>query len=552
MKFSLTSRRTGLFCCLSIFFLSGCLAEKSERKNDTDIPAVNQNALKAHVTFLADDLLKGRATGTDGYNIAAKYVASHFSQFGLKTAGDPGSYLQKITFQQRQIDTSGVRLILNKPDGKVALSPPDDFVTRGSSLASELKITAPLVFAGFGIDAPVLQHQDYADLNVEGKIVVVLAGQPESFPSEEGAHFASARQRALAAADRGAVGIMILHTPQAEKRFSYNKMKYSMNHPWLSWLDADGNPGNSIAQIKGSALLSQQASAELLADAPVNYETLISMVENQEPLPKFELGFSASIETRSNFKNIESYNVVGMVEGTDPVLKQEYIIYTAHLDHLGEYDQDDGDSIHNGALDNASGTAIMLETARLFAQHPPKRSVLFLAVTAEEKGLLGSDYYAQNPTVPIEQIVANINLDMPLILYPIGDVIAFGAQHSTMEGYVKRAAERLDLQLSPDPMPEQNVFVRSDHYSFVKQGVPAVFLVPGFKSLDESINGGEIFQKFFKQHYHQPSDEASLPIDYQAGARFTQVNFLIGREIGNSPTRPQWHEGNFFGDTFSQ
>ncbi|WP_144392715.1 M28 family metallopeptidase [Pleionea sediminis] len=536
--------------------LAGCKEPNISIKEQSSIPEVNQNSLRAHISFLADDSLKGRATGSEGYNIAAKYVASHFQQYGLKPAGSGDSYLQPIQFRERQLNIEATKLTFNK-SSTINLQLPDDFVTRGNEVASEQKLTAPLVFIGYGIKAPDFSHNDYETIDVTGKIVVIMLGKPASFASEKGAHLANVRERARAAAKHGAVGVLLLHTPAAEKRYPYERIKKTLNSHSIDWLDENGIPGNSIPELKGSALLSQTAASLLLSDSEYTFESLLEKIEKDEPLPKFDLDFTATIQTQTKFKNITSYNVAGFIEGSDPELKHEYILYTAHLDHLGEYHsleplESEKDIIHNGALDNASGTAIMLETARLFSTNPPKRSILFLAVTAEEKGLLGSDFYAKNPTVPIDQIVANINLDMPLILYPIGDVIAFGSEHSTMEDFVQKAAETVNLQLSPDPMPEQNIFTRSDHYSFVKQGIPAVFLVPGFKSLDDSVNGEEMFQKFFAEHYHQPSDESSLPINYEAGAVFTQVNYLIGKEIGNSKERPRWHEGNFFGETFAK
>lgn len=534
-----------------ILVVSSCSNDKTASPSAA-LPTANAGALKAHIEFLAHDLLEGRDTGSRGYDIAAQYVVSHFRQYGLTPAGDNGSYLQNVTFRQRLLNMSKTSLTLHE-DTDYSFSLPEQFVTSGSSASQFESITAPLVFVGYGISAPHLDYDDYANIDVTNKIVVLLNEKPANLPSEEAAHFASRHQRALAAAKHGAIGMIYLQTPQSEKRYAFARMKAQVARPAYTWLNQQNEPGNWIKGMKAGALLSQDAAARLLQSAPHQFSDLVAKSENQDPLPHFDLGTSATIQVGSDHRTISSPNVVGYVEGSDPELKNEYIVYSAHLDHIGIHSDHDGaDAINNGAMDNASGTAIMLETARLFAENPPKRSVLFIAVTGEEKGLQGSDYFAQNPTVPVEQLVANINLDMPLILYPIGDVIAFGAEHSTLGRSVQNAAEKVGLQLSPDPMPQQNIFVRSDHYSFVKQGVPAVFLVPGFKSLDESIDGGKIFQQFFVDHYHQPSDQADLNIDYEAGTRFTEVNYLIGVEIANSERRPQWLEGDFFGDTFGR
>jgi len=236
------------------------------------------------------------------------------------------------------------------------------------------------------------------------------------------------------------------------------------------------------------------------------------------------------------------------------LLNAEFMVYTAHLDHIGElHGEGHDDAINNGALDNASGVSVLLETARLFADgEAPRRSVLFLAVTAEEKGLVGSEYFAHNPTIPTGQLAAVVNLDMPLLLYDFGDVIAFGAEHSTLGETVRQAAGQVGVTLTPDPFPEQNIFVRSDHYRFVQQGVPAVFLVTGTKSMDGQTDTQAIFEAFLKDHYHTPSDDTALPIDYAAAARFTRINYGIGEIVANRLERPRWHEGDFFGETFGR
>jgi hypothetical protein len=546
---------------LSLVIL-GCGQSSSNRPHTAEqstLPAINPDALRAHITFLAHDLLQGRDTGSEGYAIAAQYMVSHFTQYGLKPAGDNGSYLQQVTFLKRQLMPETALLSFHGEANTLRLNFPEDFYTTGSSTATETQLSAPMVFVGYGIEAPRLNHNDYQDLDVTNKIVVMLNAKPKSFPSEEGAHYASRYERARVAAKHGAIGMLVLQTPQAEQRYSYQRIKQKAGEPNYSWLTPEGKLGHDFSPLQGGALLSMEASRKLLADEAIDFDSLIQLMENQQPIPRFKMDKTANLMAKTQHSRVTSPNVVAVVEGTDPQLKNEYLVYSAHLDHIGIDHHEPAndptksrDIIYNGALDNASGSAILLETARWFAAHPPERSVLFIAVTGEERGLLGSDYFAHNPTVPIENLVANINLDMPLILYPIGDIIAFGAEHSSLGNDVQRAAEKMGLQLSPDPMPEQNIFIRSDHYSFVKQGVPAVFLVPGFKSLNPEINGSEMFQTFFNEHYHQPSDEVALPIDYEAGTRFTQVNIMIGQEIANSPTRPQWNENDFFGEAFGR
>ena len=305
-------------------------------------------------------------------------------------------------------------------------------------------------------------------------------------------------------------------------------------------------------------MLRHSAAAPLFENAPVSLETLLVGDENGEALTTFDLEGRVRMRQRSTHETIYSPNVVAVLPGSDPLVSNEYVVYSAHLDHIGElhpegHEQDQKDLINNGALDNASGVSVMLETAHLLTEgESPRRSILFVAVTAEEKGLVGSEYFAMNPTVPIDSIVAEINLDMPLLLYEFGDVIAFGAEHSSLGATVQEAAQSYDIELTPDPFPDQNLFVRSDHYRFVQQGVPSVFLVTGMKSLDGNIDTQPIFESFLQEHYHKPSDDLSLPINYKAAAKFTRINTKIGELLANDGNRPAWHEGDFFGRTFAK
>ncbi len=311
-------------------------------------------------------------------------------------------------------------------------------------------------------------------------------------------------------------------------------------------------------QIQAGGMIRHAAAGFLFENAPLDLVTLLERDENGEALTSFDLDGKISMRQRSTHETIYSPNVVAVLPGSDPLLANEYVVYTAHLDHIGELhsegsEEGQSDLINNGALDNASGISVMLETARLFAQgESPRRSILFVAVTAEEKGLVGSEYFAMNPTVPIGSIVSELNLDMPVLLYDFGDVIAFGAEHSSLGNTVREAAQSFGIELTPDPFPEQNIFVRSDHYRFVQQGVPSVYLVTGVKSLDGTVDTQAIFEGFLQEHYHKPSDDLNLPIHYGAAERFTRINAKIGEMIANEAIRPSWHEGDFFGRTYAK
>lgn len=540
-----------LIGCVLLLFVSGAGAE-----DDPDQQL--ENRLRAHIEFLADDLMRGRQPGSQGYNIAANYVASQFRQMGLQPAGNSGTYFQQVPLRRAFLETGSAEIIFRHDGETVPLVFEDQFF-RGASLSStSSELEAGLIFAAYGIEAPELDYDDYANLDVKGKIVVSLAGQPHDFPSEEGAHFASWNERTRAAVRHGAIGMLTIHTPRASKRYGWDRLSSRVGTPSMGWINVDGNVHGEFEQIRGGAMLRQTAAGILFENSAVDLATLIERDNNGEALTTFALEGKVTMRQRSSHETIYSPNVVAVLPGSDPLLADEYVVYSAHLDHIGELHSDDGqqgqkDMINNGALDNASGISVMLETARLFTQgQAPKRSVLFVAVTAEEKGLVGSDYFASNPTVPVESIVSEVNLDMPLLLYDFGDVIAFGAGHSSLGDTVRSAAQDYGIDLTPDPFPEQNMFVRSDHYSFVKQGIPSVFLVTGVKSRDEAVDTQVVFEGFLKEHYHKPSDDLNLPIHYGAAVRFTRINHKIGEIIANETARPGWHEGDFFGRTFAK
>ena len=538
--------------CFFIAAVGLSLTSSVYAQTETDL--LLQQRIKAHITFLADDLLRGRQPGTDGYNIAAAYVASQYRQMGLAPAGSDGSYFQTVPLRRALLTPGTASMSLVRDGATTTFKFVDDFYMGPSKSHTHASLDAEMVFAGYGIDAPALDYNDYEGLDVEGKIVVVLDGQPKDFPSEEGAHFSSSREIAKNAVAHGAIGMLTIHTPASEKRYSWQRIKNLVGTPSMGWLDANGEVFADFPQIQVSAYLRDASAAVLFSGAERSLQDLLALDEAGEALGTFPLRGILHMGRDSTHEVISSTNVVALLPGSDPLLDGEYMVYTAHLDHIGELaGEGHEDAINNGALDNASGIAVMLETARLFTERqPPRRSVLFVAVTAEEKGLVGSEYFAHNPTVPIEKMAAVVNLAMPLLLYDFGDVIAFGAEHSTIGAAVQAAADEAGIKLTPDPFPEQHIFVRSDHYRFVQQGVPAIFLVTGTHSRDGQTDTLPLFEGFLKEHYHLPSDDLNLPINYEAAARFTRINERIGDIIANQLQRPTWNEGDFFGNTFSR
>jgi Zn-dependent M28 family amino/carboxypeptidase len=528
--------------------------QKTGKKAVSDFTP-SPEAIKAHMTFLADDAMEGREAGTRGYDIAANYVAAQYALLGVKPAGDKTtsgvSYQQHVPLLAFRPAGDGAFAVTGADGQVVALKAGEDYLPNGQAQAAEVNVEAPLVFVGYGLVAPEKGRDDYAGLDVKGKIVVMLNGAPSFLQTEERAHYSNTNVKRQEAAKRGAVGVITLSTPAGEKRRPF-AAGAGMQRGWrVNWRDAQGVGAVRAISAPGLASISQAGAAKLFAGGPVTLEAALAEADKPQGAVKgFALATKASIVLKTEIEKRESSNVVGLIEGSDPTLKAQTIILSAHLDHIGikENAKPGEDRINNGALDNASGIATLLEVARGFenTKSRPKRSIILLAVTGEEKGLVGSDYFATNPTVPKANIAADVNLDMPVLLYPFTDVIAFGADRSTVGEAVKHAAGRVGVALSGDPLPEEGLFTRSDHYRFVEQGIPSVFLMTGFQ------NGGEkAFTTFLKGNYHHPGDDLNQPIDYQAAAKFALVNYEIARELASTPARPVWKKGDFFGGTFA-
>lgn len=517
-------------------------------------PALAQGALspsaqnvRAHMRFLADDALEGREAGTRGYDIAANYVVAQLEQLGVRPGAANGSYLQTVPMvAYRSADQGKVTIETSKGDVPLAFG--TEFLPGKDPLAATRNVTAPVVFVGYGVVAPKYAQDDYKGLDVKGKIVVALTGAPKGFQTEERAHYGNYRTKRAAAAAKGAIGFVTLQTPEDEKRRPFANGARNYQGWSMSWKDAKGvafAPAPSTPQL---ASLSLAAGEKLFAGANTPLSEVHKVLAAGGAPKGFALANQLSVQTATETRDSASANVVGLIEGSDPKLKDEVVILSAHLDHEGISAPVNGDSINNGALDNASGVATQLEVARAFmaSGKPPRRSVMFVFVTAEEKGLLGAEYFARNPTTA-KKMVANVNLDMPILTYDFVDVIAFGSDRSSLGPSVRAAAARMNVALSKDPMPEEGLFTRSDHYRFVEQGVPSMFLMTGFG------NGGEEkFRGFLKEHYHKPSDDLRLPIDYEAGAKFAKLNYEISREIADADTPPAWNQGDFFGGLFGK
>jgi Zn-dependent M28 family amino/carboxypeptidase len=532
----------------------GCAQTSSITQQAASSPQPSIANIQSHMSFLADDLLEGRDTGTRGHEIASLYIAGEFKKFGLTPAGDNDTFMQRVGFRRALLVQESPEFVISTDAGEHSFNYPKDFIMGADPVRTSAELSAPMVFVGYGIIAEEFGHNDYAGLDVEGKIVVALSGRPSGLNSEEGTHLASSAQKSKYAVDNGAVGYITLQTPAGEKRRPYERSLTSIHAPRLRWVDPQGNVGNTFPQLEVRAFVNMDTAAVLFENAPVSAADIYAQIEADEVPTGFALPATARLKSASTHDEFTSPNVAGVLPGSDPDLKDEYIVFTAHSDHLGISKSVELDRINNGALDNASGTSVLIETARMFASLPkaPARSIMFLAVTGEERGLLGADYFVKNPTVPKESLVANVNLDMPLLTYESSDVIAFGASHSSMGGYVESAVANAGITLTDDPWPELNLFTRSDHYAFVREGIPAVFLVTGIKSKDPEIDGSQVLNTFLATHYHRPSDDMNQDFNWNAARTFTQVNFEIGQTLADAPQRPVWNEDSFFGNTFGR
>jgi Zn-dependent M28 family amino/carboxypeptidase len=501
-------------------------------------PVFTPEGFRAHVEFLSDDMLEGRDTGTRGYDIAAKYVATRFQSLGLRP-GAGTSWYQQVPFALANLGGSAPRVTI----GGRAFTHGQEVIVGPTALEAAQTLEAPVVFVGYGLDSPANGFDDYRGLDVRGKMVAVLSGAPKGTPSEMAAHLNAEKSRMAEA--RGAIGVVTIPTRADHERRPWARRVELSKGPSMNWIGADGRPFSRAPGIRTGATLDTAAAEALFAGSRRPLSAILDEAAREGGKPKgFALKPTVKIERQSEISRITSPNVLAILPGSDPALANEYILLMAHLDHEGVDPDLQGDKIYNGAMDNATGTATLLEVARAMIESGarPKRSILFAAVTAEEDGLLGSEYLARNPVVGAGKVVGVVNLDMPVLLYDFQDVIAFGADHSTLGPIVSRAVAQADVKLSPDPLPQENLFTRSDHYRFVQAGVPSVFLMTGFAG-----EGGAKFRDFLATHYHKPSDQTDLPFNWNAAAKFARINYLIAKEIADAPEAPRWYADSFFG-----
>lgn len=493
----------------------------------------------AHVQFLAGDALEGRETGSHGFDLAAGYVEDQFKQAGLKPAGSDG-FLQSVAFHVTQPDPaqSSWELVSDTEAIPVVVGKEAAINIRGVAGGP---LEAPAVFVGYGFAVPERDFDELAGLDLRGKIAVAISGGPNSIPGPIRSFYQSSGERWQQLQKAGAVGLVMIANAKTDipwERAQASKPKTSVV---LADPELDGLRG-----LKFSGTINPACADKFFAGSGHSFTELEGLADEGKPLPKFPLAFRFRTRTGIiQLPAIHAANVVGLLPGDDEHLKHEYIILSAHLDHLGVGRPIGGDSIYNGAMDNAAGIASLIEAAKAIGASPvrTKRSILFIAFTGEEEGMLGSQYFAAHPTVKLKDIVAAINMDMYLPLFPLHFLEVQGLGESTLGNDIRAVAQLNDVEVQFDKQPAQNRLIRSDQASFVRQGIPGL----GFKfGWTPDSPEQKIFNDWIHERYHAPSDDIKQPVDTVAAAQFTHILAQLVSRVANEPERPAWYPESFY------
>src|SRR5437773_8709203 len=539
---------------LIIGFAITCVSQRITPR--TTLPsAISESALRAHIKFLSDDRLEGRGTGARGGELAALYVAQQFEGMGLKGAAPMGSFWQPVSLVGVKADPK-TELRVSGSSGAEAYKFADGFVAVTGAETEHVSVNAGFVFVGHGIGGPEPRWNDYQGPagDYRGKILVILVNDPPATKEEPnlfGGRTLTYKGRWTykfeEAARRGAVGALLLHTNE------------SAGYPWSvvrtsngSWrFDLARTASDRTPYLQMRSWMTDDAAHRMMRLAGLNLDDLRKQAASRDFKP-VKLNLSGAIDLNSELKRVEAPNVVAILPGRDPKLRDQYVVFSAHWDHLGVGAPDKtGDTIYNGALDNATGVASVIEIARVLSGLPlaerPRRSILFLIPTAEEQGLIGAEWYSLHPLVPIEKTAANINLDSMNILGPTHDFVPRGPERSSLKAVVEAVAKERGLRISPDPRPEQGSFFRSDHFPFAKVGVPSISLKEGSDYVGHPKEWGEKkFKEYNDAHYHQPSDEYSDDWNFAGMIQEADFAMEIGKRVANLPTLPKFNPNDEF------
>ena len=491
------------------------------------------------VSVLADDRFEGRDTGSEGERRAQAYIVQQLQSLGVEPAGTSGYYqpvkLRTLELQEAQ---SSLALVRDGRARQLTLGEDAFFNTRWP-LAAQLD--APLVFVGYGLNIPEAGYNDFAGLDLNGKVAVVLSGSPADIPSALSASFQSRAERWKALKAAGAVGLISIPNP-ASMEVPWSRYSLNRNHPSM---DLQGREFEEASGARLGVVFNPSQADLLLEGTGHTFAELAALARERKPLPTFPLAVSISAKAHTTVHELESRNIVARIPGADPTLKSEYVVLSAHIDHLGVGEPIKGDRIYNGAMDNGSGSALLLDLARsLRVSHARlKRSVLFVWVTAEEKGLLGSRYFTAHPTVAPASMIAEVNTDMFLPIVPLKLLTVYGLAESDLGDRVAQVAERLGLRVQADPEPLRNLFIRSDQYNFVRLGIPSVNI-----TVDAAPDSPEkkVLTDWLTERYHAPSDDPSQPVDLAAAAGYEELIRALVVDIADDSRRPAWKQDSFF------
>jgi Zn-dependent M28 family amino/carboxypeptidase len=492
-----------------------------------------------HVKYLADDDMQGRDTGSPGYMDAARYVAAEFERAGLTGAGTE-AYFQPVKFHSRKILDEGSSVAIERNGTRETLKIGDDVIL-SARVDTASEVDAEMVFVGYGLTIPEANYDDFANLDVKGKVVVYLAGAPPKVPGPLAAHYQSTGERTANLHKLGAIGTVNIANP-AHMDLPWSRIATSRFIPSMVLADEalDDARGLSLAMP-----VNPESADKILAGSGHTFKEIVDAANSGQPLPHFAIPGTLHVKANVEKREATSPNVVAKFTGSDASLKDEYVVLSAHLDHLGVAAPINGDAIYNGAMDNASGVAAMLDIAGSLREKNirTKRSLLFVAVCGEEKGLLGSHYFAVHPTVDAKHIVADINTDMFLPLFPLKLLTVYGLDESTLGDDVTAVAKSLGVRVQGDPEPLRNVFIRSDQYSFIRRGVPALAMKVGYEPGSPEEN---IAKTWLKERYHAPSDDINQPVDKAAAGRFDRLVASLVIRVANERQRPEWRSSSFF------
>ena len=498
------------------------------------------NSWWAHVKFLADDSLEGRDTGSEGLRKAQAYAVEQLQKAGLEPAGSNGFY-QPVRFNQFEVDEAKSSLALITNGQAKPLSFADDAFIGTRATHASVTLSAPLVFVGYGLQIPEKNLDELAGLDLKGKIVVYLAGSPSDIPTALASHYQTAAERWKSLRAAGAIGTVTIMNP-ASMDIPWPRISVNRNHPSMDLADAEFNetPGQQLGVTFNPA-----SAEQLFTGSGHTFAEIAALGKDRKPLPHFPLAVSLKANAVILTKSLESSNIVAKLPGSDPSLKNEFVVLSAHIDHVGIGAPINGDRIYNGAMDDGSGSALVMDIAANLKAHPEKiqRSILFLLVTAEEKGLLGSKYFAAHPTVPARSIVADVNVDMFLPIVPLKILKIEGIEESDLGTRAAAIAQSMGIKPIPDPEPLRNAFIRSDQYSFIKKGVPAVKVDVGFEL---GTPEQKVFKDWLTNRYHAPSDDVNQPVDLKAAAGYEEFTRRLLLETANTPERPRWKTDSFF------